>query len=75
MKRYSLGTKNKGLKRDADGSLTIYVQADAPADPDRRSNWLPAPRNADFSLFMRAYWPDPAVLNHQWTPPGVVKAK
>ena len=73
--RYSLGTKNKDLKRGADGSLTIYVQGDAPADPERHSNWLPAPRNAEFSLFMRAYWPDTAVLNHRWTPPAVVKAK
>ena len=28
IKRYSLGTKNKTLKLGADGSLTIYVQAD-----------------------------------------------
>lgn len=51
IKRYPVGTKNKTLTTGPDGSLTIYVQADAPADPAQRSNWLPAPNNADFSLF------------------------
>jgi hypothetical protein len=55
LKRYSLGTKNRDLKYNPDGSLTIYVQADPPADA-LRANWLPAPKNADFSLFVRAYW-------------------
>jgi hypothetical protein len=62
LKRYSLGTKNRDLKYNPDGSLTIYVQADPPADA-LRANWLPAPKNADFSLFVRAYWPKAAVLN------------
>jgi 3',5'-cyclic AMP phosphodiesterase CpdA len=32
IKRYSVGTKNKDLKRGADHALTIYVQADQPTD-------------------------------------------
>jgi hypothetical protein len=28
-------------------------------------------RDVYFSLFMRAYWPKPEVLNGQWTPPAV----
>src|SRR5262249_8239671 len=43
LKRYSLGTKNKTLQTGADGSLTIYVQADSPG-ADKESNWLPAPK-------------------------------
>lgn len=70
IKRYSLGTKNKTLKYNADGSLTIYVQADPPPEA-QRTNWLPAPKNADFSLFMRAYWPRTAVIDGSWTPPAV----
>ncbi len=66
--RFSLGTKNKDLKFNADGSLTIYVQAIPPAS---RSNWLPAPRDADFSLYIRAYWPGDAINNGDWTPPPV----
>jgi hypothetical protein len=70
IKRYSVGSKNKGLRPNADGSLTIYVQADAPRDPAQRANWLPAPKD-DFSLYIRAYWPDVSVLEGRWTPPAV----
>jgi len=72
--RYSLGTKNKTLKYAPDGSLTLYVQADTPAEA-QRSNWLPAPKGADFSLYVRAYAGKAAILDGSWTPPAVVKAK
>jgi hypothetical protein len=72
--RFSVGTKNKDLKLAADGSLTIYVQADAPTDPVQRANWLPAP-SGDFSLYVRAYWPKPAITEGSWTPPAVQKVK
>lgn len=68
--RYSVGTKNKDLKYVEDGSLTLYVQADPPPE-DRRANWLPAPKDGDFSLYIRAYWPKAAVLEGAWTPPPV----
>jgi hypothetical protein len=70
LKRYSLGTKNKTLKTNADSSLTLYVQADPPPEA-QRANWLPAPKGADFSLFMRAYWPKAAIMDGSWTPPAV----
>jgi hypothetical protein len=73
LKRYSLGTKNKTLKYNPDGSLTIYVQADPPPEAER-ANWLPAPKDAEFSLFMRAYWPKTAVIDGSWTPPSVQKS-
>jgi len=73
LKRYSLGTKSKSMKPNADGSLTITVQADPPRD-DRRDNWLPAPKDEDFSLYVRAYWPKVEVTNGSWTPPAVMKA-
>ena len=72
LKRYSVGTKNKTLKYNPDGSLTIYVQADAPSEA-QRSNWLPAPKGGDFSLYVRAYWPKAAILDGAWTPPGAQK--
>lgn len=73
IKRYSTGTKNKALKYNADGSLTILVQADPPPEA-QRGNWLPAPRGADFSLYIRAYWPKVAVTDGSWLPPPVQKA-
>jgi hypothetical protein len=69
LKRYSLGTKNKTLKTNPDGSLTIYVQSEA-----QQTNWLPAPKIAEFSLYVRAYWPKTPVIDGSWTPPAVLKA-
>lgn len=53
LRRYSLGTKNKTLKRNADGSLTLHAGARSPGG-DKESNWLPAP-DGPFSLYIRAY--------------------
>ena len=58
LERYSLGTKNKMLKYNADGSLTLYAGAKPPS-ADKESNWLPAPN---------AYWPGQAIIDGSWTP-------
>lgn len=73
IKRFSLGTKNKSLEYGADGSLTIYVQADSPG-PGKEANWLPAPKGADFSLYLRAYGPRTPVIDGSWTPPATIRA-
>jgi len=73
LNRFSLGTKNKSLKYNADGSLTLYASAKSPG-ADKESNWLPAPKGP-FSLFMRAYWAEQAILDGTWMPPQVVKVK
>ncbi len=70
--RFSVGTKNKDLKSAGDGSLTVYVQPDAPTDAVQRANWLPAPKG-NFSLYIRAYWPKAAATDGSWTPPPVQK--
>lgn len=69
LNRYSLGTKNKELKKNADGSLTLYAGAKSPG-ADKESNWLPAP-NGTFSLYIRAYWGKQAILDGSWKPPVV----
>jgi hypothetical protein len=46
--RYALGTKDKSLKYNADGSLTIYLGTKSPGK-EKETNWLPAPAG-DFSL-------------------------
>jgi hypothetical protein len=73
LKRYSLGTKNKMLQLGADGSLTIYVSA-TPPSADKMSNWVPAPKT-DFSLYVRTYWPEAAILDGNWTPPKVERVQ
>ena len=71
--RYSLGTKSKTLKYNTDGSLTIYASAKSPG-ADKESNWLPAPAGT-FSLYIRCYWAERAVLEGTWMPPQVEKVK
>jgi hypothetical protein len=68
--RYSLGTKNHDLTYNADGSLTVIASTEPPQDQNRYNNWLPAPAD-DFTLYLRAYWPDPAILDGTWSPPPV----
>jgi hypothetical protein len=69
LNRYSLGTKNKTLKYNSDGSLTLYAGANSPG-ADKETNWLPAP-NGTFSLYIRAYWADKAIIDGTWMPPAV----
>jgi hypothetical protein len=61
------------LKRDADGGLTLYIQAKSPG-ADKESNWLPAP-NGPFWTAMRIYWPEEAALNGTWKQPALTAAK
>jgi hypothetical protein len=71
LNRYSLGTKSKSLKYDADGSMTLHFQHDSPGK-DRESNWVPAP-TGEFSLYIRSYWPKAEILEGRWVPPNVIK--
>ncbi len=71
LKRYALGTKNKSLKYNTDGGLTIYLGNKSPGK-DKESNWLPAPAG-EFSIWLRAYWPDQPILDGTWMPPTVTR--
>jgi hypothetical protein len=71
LKRYSLGTKNKTLKRNGDGSLTLYAGAKSPGG-DKETNWLPAP-DGHFSLYIRAYWGKQGIIDGSWKPPAIRK--
>jgi len=66
-----------GMKTNADGSLTLYIQNKSPG-ADKEANWLPAP-NGPIYLVMRLYWPKveaPSVLppgTGTWQPPSIKK--
>lgn len=62
-----------GLKKNADGSLTIYVQKKSPGK-DKESNWLPAP-NGPIYMVMRLYWPKEQALNGAWKPAPIVRVQ
>ncbi|MBY5460519.1 DUF1254 domain-containing protein [Rhizobium leguminosarum] len=64
-----------GMKKNADGSLTLHIQKDSPG-ADKEANWLPAPDGTIY-LVMRLYWPKteaPSILpagKGTWQPPGI----
>lgn len=57
LNRYSIGDRTEGLKKDADGGLTLYIQRASPGK-DKESNWLPSTQG-------RRIFSDPADL-HAW---------
>ncbi len=67
------------MKRNADGSLTLYIQKDSPGKA-KEANWLPAPNDTIY-MVMRLYWPKdtrPSILPPgvgTWKPPGIVAVK
>lgn len=74
LNRYLLNsTMIEKMKKNDDGSLTLYFQKDAPDDA-LKANWLPAP-DGQFYMLMRLYWPKKDILDGTWKQPMVKKAK
>jgi hypothetical protein len=71
LNRFSLGTKNRSLLRNADGSLTLHAGGTSPGQ-GREATWLPAP-DGTFSLYIRAYWGEQAIIDGSWQPPRIEK--
>ncbi len=65
--RYSIGDRTPGLLQDADGGLSIRLQAD---DPGPGINWLPSPRDEPFYVVLRLYQPkaDHLALRYAYPP-------
>ena len=61
------------MKKNADGSLTLYIQKDSPG-AEKEANWLPAPNDTIY-LVMRLYWPKAEATDGKWTAPPLRQAK
>ncbi|MDQ2706085.1 MAG: DUF1214 domain-containing protein, partial [Pseudomonadota bacterium] len=61
-----------GLKKDADGGLTLHIQNESPG-ADKEANWLPAPEGP-FFMAMRLYWPKEEALDGTWKAPPLERA-
>ncbi|MEU9130262.1 DUF1254 domain-containing protein [Kitasatospora sp. NPDC048540] len=68
--RYSVGDRTPGLVHGADGSLTLTLQHERPADPDAAANWLPTPEG-EFRPMLRMYQPGPAILDGSYRLPPI----
>lgn len=64
--RYSIGDRTQGLVYNPDGSLTLTLQHEKPADDS--ANWLPVPEGR-FMLVMRLYAPTEAILGNDYLLP------
>jgi hypothetical protein len=73
IERYSIGDRTHGLVRRDDGSLTIVMQHDDPAEPERRANWLPTPAGA-FRPILRMYEPESAVFDGSCELPPITRS-
>ena len=69
--RYSIGSTTDGLKPGADGSLTMLIQKDNPADT---ANWLPAP-SGSFNLTLRRYGPETPILDGSYRLPAIKRVR
>lgn len=59
-----------GQLHTADGRLTIHIQKEAPADPDDRKNWLPAP-DGPFTVILRLFLPQKDAIAYKWNRPQI----
>ena len=73
LKRYSIGSQTSSLKKEKDGSVTIYFQRDSPGK-DKEGNWLPTP-NDPFYTVLRIYGPGEGMLNGTYKFPKIISGE
>jgi hypothetical protein len=67
IRRYGIGNVSERLQVGADGSVTVYIQHDSPAEGEE-ANWLPAPEGG-FFLALRMYQPDERMARGEYIVP------
>jgi hypothetical protein len=71
--RLTLGSLDKELKKNADGSVDIYIGPKAPAGQE--SNWLFAPAGQKWFPWFRTYGPEKAIFDKSWKLPDIELVK
>ena len=71
--RYAIGSRNKGLKTNSDGSIDVYLQSKSPGE-GKESNWLPTPPSGNFFMVLRMYGPAGALAEGTWRMPVATPA-
>jgi hypothetical protein len=71
--RYAIGDRTKGLKRNADGSLDIWIARQDPGG-EKTANWLPAPASGPYRLIMRTFLPKQELLAGTYLLPPLMPA-
>ena len=67
--RLTLGSLDKDLRRNADGSVDIYFGPKPPAG--QAANWLYTPVGENWFPWFRVYGPEKAILDKSWKLPDI----
>jgi hypothetical protein len=70
-KRLTLSSLDKELRKNADGSVDIYIGPKPPAGQE--SNWLYTPAGQKWFPWFRVYGPEKAILDKSWKLPDIDK--
>jgi hypothetical protein len=71
--RPSVGSLSEGMRKNADGSVDLYV---GPRAPDgQEANWIYTPTGKSWFPWFRFYGPEKALFDKSWTMPDIVQVK
>lgn len=69
----TLGSMDKDLQKNTDGSVDIYIGPKPPAG--KESNWLFTPAGQKWFPWFRVYGPEQAILDKSWRLPDIERVK
>jgi hypothetical protein len=69
--KYVVASYTPGLTYNGDGSLTVYMTTQPPANAPI-GNWLPIPQGK-FNIVLRVYGPQGDVADNTYVPPSIVR--
>jgi hypothetical protein len=61
------------MRKNADGSVDLYMGPKAPAGQE--INWIYTPTGKSWFLWFRFYGPEKALFHKSWTMPDIVQVK
>ena len=70
--RPTVGSLDKELRQNADGSVDIYIRPNAPAGR-QQSNWIYTPPGKSWFPWFRVYGPTQALFDKTWKLPDIEK--
>jgi hypothetical protein len=67
--RLTLGSLDTELRKNADGSVDIYIVPKPPSGQE--SNWLYTPTGEQWLPWFRVYGPEKAIMDKSWKLPNI----
>jgi hypothetical protein len=71
--RPTLDALDKGMRRNADGSVDLYMGPKAPTGQE--ANWIYTPAGKSWFPWFRFYGPKKALFDKSWTMPDIAQVK